>query len=133
MKSRRFSYVFYQLVLAENPLAVGERAKDEAHRCIAAAYRHLAALTYRDPGYGILQGLFSCANTEYYEGVFFLNKGALAEGNKEVFHLARAATAFTRSQAHAQQVSEAVVPPPTSPEDLGLLRYGGAWAAWAVK
>jgi uncharacterized protein YyaL (SSP411 family) len=38
-----------------------------------------------------------------------------------------AATAFTHPQAHARQVYEALVSPPTSPSDLGLEPFGGNW------
>jgi len=81
----------------------------------------------------VLHELFSQAVAEYYEGVNANNKGVLAEGVEALYYLARAARAFARSEAHAKQVYNALVPPPTSPEDLGLEPYGGTWAQWATK
>ena len=46
---------------------------------------------------------------------------------------AKATTAYTRSQAHAMQVYEALVPPSTSPADLGLKPFGADWATWETK
>ncbi|MFO7867311.1 MAG: hypothetical protein R6V02_10965 [Candidatus Aminicenantes bacterium] len=55
------------------------------------------------------------------------------KGNEALAQLAEAATCFTRCQAHALQVYEALVPPPTSPSDLGLLPFGGDWALWETR
>jgi hypothetical protein len=80
-----------------------------------------------------LNELYSLANAEYYRGKVYFNKGLLAEGHDVFFWLAKAATSFTRSQAHALQVCEALVPAPTSPSDLGLKPFGGDWATWETK
>jgi hypothetical protein len=87
-------------------------------------------LTYRDTGYSALEEIYSLANTEYYEGNMARDEALLSSGAEALRHFHRAATAYTRSQAHAMQVYEALVPQPTSPTDLGLRPFGGEWAQW---
>lgn len=124
------THTFYQLALASSPAEVIEAAKKEAHASIADAYQKLMFLNYRDAGYAALNDLYSQANAEYYEGIAVYNKGLLSGGNEALRCFAQAATAFTRSQAHATQIHDVLVPPATRPEDLGLNRYGGSWAKW---
>jgi hypothetical protein len=73
------------------------------------------------------------ANKEYYQGNNFYNKALLSTGHEVNYYFGKAATAFTRAQAHAVQVYEALVPPPTSPTDLGLKPFGGDWATWETE
>ena len=127
------THTFYQLALASNPAEVVEAAKNEAHAYIAEAYRKLMILNYTDTGYTALNEIYSQANVEYYEGIHADHKGLLTNGNEALCYFAQAATAFTRSQAHAKQVYNTLVPPATRPEDLGLKPYGGSWAKWATK
>ena len=87
-------------------------------------------LNFKDTGYAALNDLYSLANSEYYQGNIAYNKALLTGGNESLAYFARAATAYTRSQAHAVQVYEALAPAPTSPTDLGLKPFGGDWATW---
>jgi hypothetical protein len=61
------------------------------------------------------------------------NQAVLASGNAALAHLGKAATSFARAQALARQVYEALVPPATSPSDLGLRPFGGDWAEWETR
>jgi hypothetical protein len=124
------THTFYQLVLASSPDAVVAAAEKETFNCIARAYSKLMWLNYTDTGFAALNELYSRANAEYYEGVNWTTQATLASGDEALLYLAKAATAFTRSQSHAKQVYYALVPPPTRPEDLGLRPYGGSWAEW---
>jgi hypothetical protein len=87
-------------------------------------------LNFTDTGYAALDQLYSQANAEYYQGNVALDRALLGNGNEAMNRFAQAATAYTRSQAHARQVYEALVPQPTSPTDLGLRPFGGDWATW---
>ena len=78
---------------------------------------------FSDVGFEGLNALFDAANTEYYEGVNWTSNAGLATGDDQVHYYAQAATAFTRAQAHAQQISEALVHPATTPSGLGLKPY----------
>jgi hypothetical protein len=127
------THTFYKLTLAANPKEAVEAAQKEASINIATAYKKLMYLNFTDTGYAALNELYSLANAEYYQGKVYFNKGLLADGNDALHWLAKAATSFTRSQAHAQQVYEALVPAPTSPSDLGLKPFGGDWASWETK
>ena len=124
------THTFYRLRLAANPKAVVDQAKDDAKNDIATAYKELMQLNFTDTGYAALDDLYSQANAEYYEGNIALDRALLGSGNEALQQFAEAATAYTRSQAHARQVYEALVPQPTSPTDLGLRPFGGDWASW---
>ena len=118
---------------ASNPAGVVGAAKNQSHAYIAEVYQKLMWLNHTDTGYTALNELFSLANTEYYEGINAYNKGALASENTSLLYLAQAATAFTRSQAHARQAYNALVSPSTSPDDLGLPNWFGDWGQWASR
>jgi hypothetical protein len=121
------------LTLAAGPTEAVKAAQKAAGSDIATAYAELMSLNFTDTGYAGLNELYSLANAEYYQGKVELNKGLLASGNEALLYLAKAATAFTRAQAHALQVYEALVPASTSPGDLGLKPFGGDWAAWETE
>jgi hypothetical protein len=117
------THSFYKLNLASAPEKVVTAAKDEAHDALADAYHEFMMRNYSDPGYCFLDALNSLATTEYYEGVHAYHRGVLSEGNEALLHFAQAATAFTRSQAHAKQLYNSLVPPAAKPDDLGLKPY----------
>ena len=119
--------------MAADPKAVVDDAKKAASDDIATAYAELMHLNFTDTGYAALNDLYSLANVEYYRGCNAFNQARLASGNKSIFCYAKAATAFARSQAHAMQVYEALVPAPTSPSDLGLRPFGGDWGQWETR
>ncbi len=127
------THTFYRLRLAGNPKAVVDQARDDARNDIATAYTELMQLNFRDTGYAALDDLYSRANAEYYQGNIACDRALLSAGNEALRLFAEAATAYTRSQAHARQVHEALVPPPTSPSDLGLRLFGGDWAHWETR
>ena len=127
------THTFYQLKLAASPKEMVEAAQKTAGLFIAKAYKELMYLNFTDTGYAALNELYSLANAEFYQGKVFFNKGLLATGHEAVSYLAKATTSFTRSQAHALQVYEALVPAPSSPSDLGLKPFGGDWATWETE
>jgi hypothetical protein len=124
------THTFYRLRLAADPHAVVDQAKDHAYADLATAYSELMQFNYRDTGYAALEDLYSLANAEYYRGNIAADRAILSSGNESLKLFAKAATQYTRSQAHAMQVYEALVPQPTSPTDLGLRPFGGDWATW---
>jgi len=124
------THTFYKLRLAADPKAVVDQAKEHAYGDIATAYSELMQLNYRDTGYAALEKLYSLANAEYYRGNVAVDQALLSSGNEALKMFGKAATQYTRAQAHAMQVYEALVPQPTSPSDLGLRLFGGDWATW---
>jgi hypothetical protein len=124
---------FFELTLAASPKKVVAAARAAAASDIASAYSGFAGMSYTDAGYAYLKDLYALANTEYYQGNNFFNRGILSRGSDANFNLARAATAYTRAQAHARQLHEALNPPPTSPSGLGLRPFGGDWTTWETK
>ncbi len=87
---------------------------------LATAYHELEKLRHSENGFVALNEIYSQAVAEYYEGIANDNKCWVASGNEAPFYFAQAATAFARSQAHALQVYNALVPPAIKPTDLGL-------------
>lgn len=114
------THSFYQLALSSSPSEVVKAAQRVAHEEIAKAYNKLMWLDYTNNGYVALNNLYVKTNTEYYEGVNWANKANLASDDEALFYYAKAATVFTRSQAHANQLKNALDPPPTNPKELGL-------------
>lgn len=128
------THTFYKVVLAASPAAVVEEALKTAQYDIATAYKEFMQIKVTDPGFAFLNDLFSLTNAEYCEGRNFYTQALLAnKGNERMLLFAKAATALTRSQAHAQQLYEALVPPPTDPTMLGHLPFGGNWAEWETR
>ena len=127
------THTFYRLRLAADPKAVVDQAADDARNDIATAYAELMHLNFTDTGYEALEELYSEANAEYYQGSLAMDRALLGSGQEALKHFAAAATLYTRSQDHARQVYEALVPQPTSPTDLGLRPFGGAWASWETR
>ncbi len=127
------THTFYRLTLAAGPKEVVVEAQKAAKEDIATAYAELMDMNYTDTGYAPLNDLYALANREYYQGNNFYSKALLSSGHEANFYFSKATTAFTRSQAHAMQLYEALVPAPTSPSDLGLKPFGGDWATWETK
>ncbi len=127
------THTFYKLRLADDPQSVVNAARQAAKNDIATAYAKLMRLDFQDKGYAALNDLYSLANTEYYRGNISFNRASLASGSQKLVYFAKAATNYTRSQVHALQVYEALVPAPTSPSDLGLKSFGEDWAVWETE
>jgi hypothetical protein len=73
------------------------------------------------------------ANKEYYQGGKFLNKAIITTGRESLLYFSEAVTLFARSQSHAQEVFEALVPPATTPIDLQLKPFGVSHDNWETK
>lgn len=132
------TYTFYKLHLASGPTAITNAAKQDAvchtyqngEAYIAQSQRELRKLNYTDPGYSYLNDLFSKSVAAFYKGENAYTKAQIASGNEAIFLYSEATTAFTKAQSFALQVYNNLVPPATSPKDLGLRHYGGNWAEW---
>jgi hypothetical protein len=119
------THSFYMLNLAANPAAVAGESRIAAHDYIGQAHRELVELTYSDVAYSRLKQLYARANAEYYRGNNAYNRGRLANKASAVGLLAQATTWYTRAQAHAKQVYNALIVPANCPEALGLTRCKG--------
>ena len=77
-----------------------------------------------------LEAAFDEAKTEYFKGHYYLNgvlSGRVTRDRESLYDLARATRAYTRCQVYAKQVCEAIDPPPSRPEHLGLRPWLGDW------
>ena len=127
------THTFYRLRLAAGPDALAAAALTAAEEEIAAAYEKLMFLNFRDTGYTGLSALYGKAVEESQLARNRLHQARLAAGGRALALYARSASLATRCQAHARQVFEALVPPPTSPSDLGLKPFGGDWGKWETR
>lgn len=133
------TYSFYELKLTSSPKEVLVAAKRRAQYDLYDANRELVKLDYKDVAYAPLEEIFNEAVSEWdrglwYEGEWQVNSPARAAnstGNEYVYYVAKALRGFTRCQALAKKVYQALVPPATCPEDLGLPAWFGNWGEWA--
>jgi hypothetical protein len=125
------TYSFFELRLASDPAAVAQAALTRAQTDLYYANTAMGALSYLEAA--PLESPFDKAKTEYFKGHYFLNSvlcGRIADEREAVFSLARATRAYTRCQVYAKQVSEAITPPPSRPEHLGLRPWMGDGGDW---
>lgn len=128
------THSFYELTLAPGAADLVTNAKNTARDYIHAAYQELMWVNYGDVGFEGLDELYSLAGTEYYEGANWANKARFAGGSEAMLYYAQAATSFTKAQAHAKEIYNALVPPAVTPRDLGLRPagrgHGGGGGGW---
>jgi len=127
------TYSFYQLKLASSPDKVTTTAMYQAQYDLHYANQELRKLTYWDTPYAPLDDIYNKAATEWVKGGYYQNLARKTTGNESIYNLSKATRAFTRCQALAKQVYNALVPPATSPEALGLRPWFGDWGEWATK
>jgi len=114
------TYSFYELQLESGPTKVVEKARKRAQYDQYYANLELRKLNYGDVAFAPLDAIFNDAATEWQKGEFHRNLAMETSGDEAIARLAKALRAFTRCQALARQAYNALVPPPASPEDLGL-------------
>ncbi len=111
---------FWELRLASSPEEVTDHAWRKAAEDIRTASEALSnLLTNVDAAYKPLKDLLDRAEREFERGEHFKVSIGRETGENAIYILARATRAFTRAQVRARQVSNALVPPPRTPEDLG--------------
>ncbi len=126
------TYSFIELKLASSPETVTDAAKLVAQNSLYYAHVELNKLTYWDPPYAPLLEIFNQAATEWTKGEYYMEEAKLTEGTESVLLWGKSLRAFTRCQALAKQVKNSLVPPPDTPDDLGLREFGGAWGDWVL-
>ena len=122
------TYAFYELRLAATPEAMAEAVRERAQHDLYNAHVELRNLSLRDPAKAPLDEVFTRAATEWHVGEHYLDPVFLAkEGSTGlVYRTAKAIRAFARCQSYARQVLDSLIPPPSTPSDLGLL----PWEHW---
>jgi hypothetical protein len=115
---------FYELKLDSTAEKLVMAARDRAQYDLYYANRELRKLSYGDCAYAPLDGIFNEAAIEWQKAEYSHKRAKQAEGNEAAICLGRTTRAFTRCQALARKVYNALVPPATRPEDLGLKPWG---------
>jgi hypothetical protein len=118
------THSFYKLNLAATPQEVVEKARFQARLGSRNAYKMLMRVKYKEPGYRVVNDLYSSAMAELYQGDYARNKSMVTSGDEELKYCAQATTEYCKAQAHFQQLINLLNPPPTTPEDLGLKPWG---------
>jgi hypothetical protein len=121
---------YYQLKLASNTTDIVMAARQRSQYDLYAAHNELRKLTYADCAYAPLDEIFNKAATESQKGDYYFELARGTKGNESLYNDAKALRAFTRCQAYANQVYEALVPPADNPTDLGLREWFGSWGQW---
>jgi hypothetical protein len=104
---------FWELKLEDCPEAMVANARGRAQAYIQETEALFAGLDRNDPAYGSVDGFLAAARSELEAG-----DAARASAGDAVTGLARRARAHTRAQVRARQAINALLPPPTSPEEL---------------
>jgi len=125
------TYSFYELKLASSPEELTEAAKNRAQYELYYANQELRKLNWSDVAYAPLDAIFNQAAIEWHKGQHYRDPVVMAKtkGNETIYIWGKAIRAFTRCQALAKQVHNALVPPATRPEDLDLR----PWEYWTKK
>jgi len=118
------TYSFYQLKLDCDPIRLVQAARAKAQYDQYYAHLELAKLNYRDYAYAPLDMIFNQSAIEWQKGEYYYRLASKTAGNASINWWAKATRSFTRCQALARQVYNALIPPAASPEDLGLPSWG---------
>ncbi|MFC2043944.1 hypothetical protein ACFLT8_01895 [Chloroflexota bacterium] len=120
------THSFYQLKLASCPEEVVTSARAQAQYDLYYANVELRKLNYLNDGYAALDTIFNQAVTAWFGGEYYLGAAISDRStrNESVYRYAKAVRAFTRCQALAKHIHNSLVPPASSPEDLGLKLFG---------
>jgi len=126
-------YTFYKLTLAESPDDAIWASRNSAHYALYYADQQLRKLTYKNAAYAPLSALFDQAVKAWLSAQWEYSLSGRTQGNDAVSHQNKALRAFTKCEAYANHVYEALVPPAKTPQELGLRKWGGKWGKWATR
>ncbi len=111
---------FMELTLASGPEGMGACAKKKAQEYVTTATAELSKLDAADVAFVPLSTLLNKAQSELESGSAYASSAGRADRRLAIFDWARAIRAYTRAQVRAKQVINALVPPPDSPDMLGV-------------
>ena len=109
---------FWEIKLCSDPTGVTAYAKKKANEYINEASKEFNKLETSSVQYNALKRLLETAQSELKEGMAHEKSAEKTFGNESLYNWARATRSYTRSQVRAQQVYNALVPPPDAPEDM---------------
>lgn len=119
-----YLHTFYQLKLEPSIPEITKAAQTQASYELIRADRELTKLTYLNPAFAPLKEIFNKATIERRKGQYYQSLARGTEGNDSLYNWGKALRGYTSCQAYAQNVYEALVPPPATPEDLFLKPWG---------
>jgi hypothetical protein len=115
---------FYQLKLEPSIPEITNAALTQAAYELIRADRELMKLSYFNPAFAPLKEIFEKATIERRKGESYQFYAKNTEGNDSIYNWGKALRSYTKCQAYAQHVYEALVTPPHTPEDLFLKPWG---------
>ena len=115
---------FVQLKLEDSPSKITTAAKNQAAYELTRGEKALRNLGYSDAAYKVLKERFDQATIGWFNGVYYTKLASRTKGNESLYNWSKALRGYVACQTYAQNVYESIVPPPQSPEDLGLKPWG---------
>ena len=116
------TFSFYELALAGSPGKITSIAKKTAQTDLCLTVVELRKLNYGDVAYAPLAEIFSQTKSEWFKGIWAESDAKVASDDEALYLHAKATTHFTRCQALSRKVYDALVPPATTPKELGLIK-----------
>jgi hypothetical protein len=107
---------FWEIKLAGSPQAVMASARERAAEYLHQARSAFEQLDRQSPAGAHLRQWLEQAEQELRAGDALCQ--ASGDPEKDIYTWSRATRSYTRAQVRAQQVTQAVMPPPCRPEDL---------------
>jgi hypothetical protein len=128
------TYTNYHVQLERTPQRLASAARTRANYDMYNASQELRKLTYGDVKYAPLDRVLTQAVTEWQKAEYLMNSLKFRQGENVIANqIAKATRSYFRCQALSKHVQDALVPPPSRPEDLGLRPWFGAWGKWATR
>lgn len=114
------THSFYEIALSSEPGKITGAAKKTAESDLYKTVVQLEKLNFGDIRYPPLAKIFAGAKKEWFRGIWAEADAAVSNAEDAIYFTSKAVTAFTKCQAKARQVFNALIPPATNPLHLGL-------------
>ncbi|MGZ9234157.1 MAG: hypothetical protein ACXW4E_01405 [Anaerolineales bacterium] len=111
---------FWELKLAPGPVKMVNEANKTAQQNIQKAQTVWDELASMDSARLFLADFLGLSRAEYEKGQALEVLALANPGTDQIYILAKALRAYTRAQVRANQVIEALCPPPSKPGDFGI-------------
>ena len=111
---------FWELNLGADPAQVTEAVCHQTEVDLDQGRREVDRLEPSCPAWAPLRAFIEQAEHEFQTGASALKNAVGGSGNDAIYELSRAARCFTRAQVRALQAYQALVPPPSTPEDFHI-------------
>lgn len=120
------AHAFARIPLASSADGIVEAMYGQACDDVASSHHALSRLSDSEPRFFGLREIQAKAHAEVYLGKESYYRGLLSTSCDRLALLSAAASALARAQVYATELKELILPPPTSPDQMGLLPWKNA-------